>query len=180
MNPIDVKHLNVWAEFKSRFAPGHRILEVGTKRQHEHPTHARAEFPLTDYVLSDFESGLDVDVVADCHRLNEVFEPNSFDGFIARSVFEHLEKPWVAAASIYTILKPGAWFFIQTHQTFPLHGYPDDYFRFTGPGLKSLFDWGINLQSSYEFPCTITPPEGVVWNPAAPSYLNVYLVGQKP
>ena len=36
-------------------------------------------------------------------------------------------------------LKVGGLIYIQTHQSFPLHGYPHDYFRFSREALASLF-----------------------------------------
>ena len=51
-----------------------------------------------NYVGCDYQSGLDVDVVADAEQLSNSFETGSIDAVIARSVFEHIRKPWLGSA----------------------------------------------------------------------------------
>ena len=36
-------------------------------------------------------------------------------------------------------LKIGGWLFLNTVQTFPLHSFPNDYFRFSTEALSALF-----------------------------------------
>jgi|11_taG_2_1085331.scaffolds.fasta_scaffold00254_12 SAM-dependent methyltransferase len=120
-----------------------KILEVGVARSNPNVcTHHEALFTnVKSYVKTDFQDdGIDVDIVSDIHRLEDTFDTSSFDGVLARSVYEHVEKPWVASASINKVLKLGGLAHIDTHLTFPIHGYPNDYFRFTTDGLVSLFD----------------------------------------
>jgi 2-polyprenyl-3-methyl-5-hydroxy-6-metoxy-1,4-benzoquinol methylase len=45
-----------------------------------------------------------------------------FDALVAVAVFEHLERPWIAAKEVARVLKPGGFAYVSTHQTFPLHG----------------------------------------------------------
>ena len=46
----------------------------------------RALFPgAAEYIGTDFQAGLDVDVVADAHSLSEAFAPESFDAIISLS-----------------------------------------------------------------------------------------------
>lgn len=163
---------------------GLKVLELGTKRSNPNiPTHHRHWFDEPSlYVMSDLEEGLDVDVVVDAHQLTHQLEKGFFDAVVACSVFEHLRRPWDVAKEIIDVLTPGGAFFIQTHLVFPEHGYPDDYFRFTQEGLKSLFDQ-LPVQaliSSYDYACAIIPKDKeVVWNAQAPAYLNVNLSGKK-
>lgn len=160
------------------------VLELGTKRWFEKPTHHEAIFlPYQKYVKSDVEAGRDVDVVADAHNLTVQFGLETQKVIFASSVWEHLKNPWRAADQLLSVLKPGGIFFIQTHQTFPIHGFPNDYFRFSAEGLKSLFesdDTCSELIASYDYPCKIIPENKELdWNPAAESYLNVNLFGRK-
>jgi len=156
------------------------VLELGTRRWREDkPTHRAALIPeYKSYIMSDFMEGLDVDVIADAHELSKHFEPESFDLIWGFSLFEHLKKPWIAAQEICKILKPGGYFFFQTHHTFPIHGYPNDYFRYNTEGLESLFDWASELKSDYMYPCTIVTdePEKIV---RVPAYLNSNVGGKK-
>jgi hypothetical protein len=60
-----------------------------------------------------------------------------FDVIISCSTFEHLKYPAVAAHEVLKALKVGGVLFVQTHQSFPLHGYPFDYFRFSREALAA-------------------------------------------
>lgn len=163
------------AELESLGRP--EVLELGTLRWDEsNPTHHRDWAPhAARYVMSDIEEGLDVDVAADAHGLYP-FDAATFDAYIAISVYEHLRRPWVAAKSARRVLKEGGLLLVVTHQTFPIHGYPSDYFRFSDQALAGIFeDAGFEvIDAGYQYPCKIQPPKEVTrWNTAAESYLNV-------
>lgn len=153
------------------------ILELGTHRwQGDLPTHHLEWAPHgSTYVMSDVAEGPDVDVVADAHDLAP-FPDNAFDAVIAVSVWEHLARPWIAAQQVARVLRPGGIAYIATHQTFPLHGYPSDYWRFSSEGLTVLFeDAGLATDDvGYCYPCRIWPGADVTrWNPDAAAFLNV-------
>jgi SAM-dependent methyltransferase len=160
-----------------------KVIELGTKRwRTEHPTHHMGWFPgikRENFIMVDIEDGIDVDVVADAHKLSEKFAENSVDAIVACSVFEHLEKPWVVAKEFEKVLKKGGAFFIQTHQTFPLHAYPSDYFRFSDLALKSLFEWATNVETEMEFPCQVMS-ERCPSTQYAAAFLNSCITGVKP
>lgn len=172
--------------------PGSRVLEVGTKQAVEGTsTHRQQAFPSvarSDYVMCDVLPGADVDVVEDLHHLPADWT-GRFDAFLASAVFEHLERPWVAAKEVARILKPGGISLVVTHQCFPLHGYPSDFFRFSKEALSLIFaDAGLDVvDAAYNGRATITaPPEFVPpafhdrWNATWPSYLIVALFARKP
>jgi SAM-dependent methyltransferase len=77
-------------------------------------------------------------VTADLHVLPQDWA-RRFDALVAVAVFEHLERPWIAAKEVARVLKPAGWCYISTHQTFPLHGYPSDFFRFSKEALALIF-----------------------------------------
>ena len=160
------------------------ILELGTLRwEPDKPTHHQDWAPdASVYVMSDIAPGLDVDIVADAHDLKP-FAGNAFEAVIACSLLEHVARPWVAVQAMARVLTPGGVLFIDTHQSFPLHGYPDDYFRFSTQALSVLAeDAGLEVVAvEHLFPCTITPQVRVpVWNTAAEAYLNVQMYARKP
>lgn len=157
------------------------VLEIGTKRWTTgKSTHHKAAYPNAGVIVfGDVENGEDVDIVCDAHSLSKTFGENAFDVFWASSVWEHLERPWIAAKEVERILKPGGVFFIQTHQSFPLHGYPKDFFRFSQEALRVLFDWATDIHTTYDYPCKIKPPANVPWNDLAESFLNVSIYGKK-
>lgn len=165
-------------------APGPlRVLELGTLRwEVDRPTHHADWLPFgATHVKSDVAAGIDVDVVADAHDL-EPFATAEFDAVIAVSVWEHLARPWVAAKALARVLRPGGVAYVATHQTFPIHGYPSDYFRFSDEAMKVLFGPPLfaPLYAGYAYPCTITPPAEVTrWNRHAEAWLNVECVARR-
>ena len=168
------------------------VLEVGTRQSVPGvPTHLMAHFPMVspeNYARLDCEEGPDVDVVGDVHALPGEWS-DRFDAFVARAVWEHLKRPWVAATEVARVLKPGGRFLVVTHQCFPLHGYPSDYFRFSPEALRSLFeDAGLLVEGcDYKERCAIVPPPSFFpahqiegWNQAFPSFMLVGVCGSKP
>jgi hypothetical protein len=81
------------------------------------------------------------------------------------------------------ILKIGGRILIETHQTYPLHGYKYDYFRFSREALESIFSNKMNftkITSYFTNDCVIIPHDKVSdWNNVAESYLNVFYIGEK-
>lgn len=169
MNP-----LNEFREHVNNL-PSPKILELGTRKWGENSTHHRDLFPNSVYTMTDFIDGDDVDVVSDVHDLKE-FESGTFDAVFSASTFEHIQFPWVASVALLRVLKPGGVLFVQTHQTFPVHGYPSDYTRWTDVGLRSMFEWaGFDVvEAEMSEPCVIQRPEGYpVWDHTAPAYIAV-------
>lgn len=166
-----------------RQIPQPTVLELGTSRSiptrstlhNDWVPHAKT------YLGTDIESGPDVDIVADVHRLSQFVGKDQIDIIISCSSFEHFKYPHLAAHELMKTLKVGGLLFIQTHQTFHLHSYPFDYFRFSREALAGLFGtkMGFNvLATDYEFPSRIfsqREPNTAV----KPAYLNVRLFGTK-
>ncbi len=100
----------------------------------------------SEFLGTDIEAGADVDIVADLHRLSEVVGEERFDVILSASTFEHLKYPTVAAHELMKALKVGGLIYIQTHQSYPLHGYPHDYFRFSREALASLFGAEMGME----------------------------------
>ena len=167
------------------------VLEIGTLQAIPgRPTHHQSVFPWvprSDYVMADVQAGQDVDVVADLHGLPQEWA-GRFGAFVAMAVFEHLERPWIAAREVARVLAPGGLFLVGTHQCFPLHGFPQDFFRFSKEALSLIFaDAGLEiLEASYSERCKIVPPDSIVlphlvdsWNANYPSYVMVSALGRK-
>lgn len=159
------------------------ILELGTNRSIAfRSTKHEAWIPNAgEFVGSDIEAGIDVDIVADVHRLSEIVGPGRFDVVISCSTFEHFKYPHLAAHQILKTLKMGGLLFVQTHQTFPLHAYPFDYFRFSQEALAGLFGTNMGFRvmaTDYEFPARIFSirEPSTKWVKA---FLNVRLWGDK-
>src|ERR1700674_2466290 len=159
-----------------------RVLELGTLPSTPgRSTIRRGWAPHAEWIGSDFVAGPVGDIVADAHELSAVVGVDRFDAIVACSVFEHLQRPWIAAAEIAKTLKPDGRVYVQTHFAFPIHGYPQDYFRFTREALHTIFaDAGLEiLGTSYAFPARIESDE----EPRArdfPAFLNSNVMAQKP
>lgn len=160
-----------------------RVIELGTMRSQPDRSTVHRDWAAADadFVCSDFQDGLDVDVVADIHTLSQSFAVDSQDAIIACSVFEHVQRPWIGAAEIGRVLRPGGQVFVQTHFAFPIHGYPSDYWRYTREALETIFrDAGLGIVgSAYQFPVRLLAPE-LPPPELIEAYLNVCLVAEKP
>jgi hypothetical protein len=160
-----------------------RVLELGTKRSiASRSTRRDSWIPhASEYLGTDINSGVDVDIVADAHRLTETVGEEQFDVIISCSTFEHFKYPHRVAHEIMKALRIGGVVFIQTHQSFPLHAYPYDYFRFSREALAGLFGTQMGFQvraTDYYFPVRLYSPH----DPGAeshPAFLNVRLFGEK-
>lgn len=166
-----------WFKANIGSGPSYRVLEIGTKQWSNRPTHHREWFDDCHFLKTDIEDGVDVDIVSDAHHLSEMLGKNRFHAIVACSVFEHLIHPWIAAAEILEALRPGGIFFVQTHQTFPIHGYPNDYYRFTKEALLDLFAGASEKYADYEFKCKTISDTIKMENPE--QYLNVCIAGRK-
>ncbi len=160
-----------------------RVLEIGTKRSiidrqtmhNEWIPHAK------EYLGCDIENGIDVDIVCDVHKLSETLGVESFDAIITCSGFEHFKYPHLAAHEIMKVLNINGLLYIQTHQSFQIHAYPYDYFRFSKQALEGLFGakMGVEIiESSYDYPCSIVSSEDK-FGTLEEAYLNSCIVVKK-
>ncbi len=115
------------------------ILEIGSRAR---SGNVYRDFipPGVQYVGLDICNGPNVDVVGDAHELSRYWPEETFDAAYSIAVFEHLLMPWKVAIEVNKVLKPGAVVFIQSHQTFPLHEQPSDFWRFSDRAWHALFN----------------------------------------
>ncbi len=118
-------------------ARGDRILELGAGRE----TTTAPTVVRTDAFVFAAEH---LDAVADAHALP--FRDASFDFVFSLAVFEHLHSPWLAAAEIARVLRPGGRVFTLCAFLQQLHGYPDHYFNISESGLRRLFSDGFDIE----------------------------------
>ena len=187
---FNFKDLINWCDIisnKKKNGEKFRILEIGTKRsKNDNATHKKDYFQNIknlEYVMTDYQEGIDVDVVCDLHKTNGIFVDETFDLIISFSTFEHLKYPQLCAHNLMKMLKIGGRIIIETHQTFPLHGYKYDYFRFSREAIKAIFSKKMNfitITSYFTGDCVIIPHKEInVWNEVAESYLYIFYIGEK-
>ena len=118
------------------------VLEVGS-RDYGNTQDFRALFKGADYVGIDMQAGKGVDLVLD---LTDEFESldrrlggRRFGTIICMSVLEHCRDPFRMARNIEALLAEGGNLVIGAPFVWELHGFPDDYWRFTPSGIRVLF-----------------------------------------
>jgi hypothetical protein len=176
---------NLEAEFRARCAVmvEPTVLELGTRRSQEGRSTMHTDWVphAAEFLGTDMEPGVDVDIVADLHRLTEVTGTERFDVILTCSTFEHIRYPWLASQELMKALKVGGQLYLQTVQSFPLHGYPSDYYRFSREALASLFPAGMNFNvvaTNYDFPIRIHSRRDATLQ-HHPAFLNSTLWGEK-
>lgn len=105
-------------------------------------------FNKLQYFTLDIEqnSNKTISFVGDLNEKIDIIKSNSFDYILCTQVLEHIKRPHNAFSEFSRILKPGGKLFLTTHMSFDLHMEPNDFFRFTKYGLKSLGeDVGLKL-----------------------------------
>jgi len=122
-----------------REAPAGRLLEIGARAR---SGVSRREFAPEGWTYEglDILAGPNVDTVGDAHELSRIYPPASFDAVMSVSVFEHLLMPWKVVVELNRVLKPGAIGLLGSHQTWPLHDTPWDFWRFSDHAWRGLLN----------------------------------------
>jgi len=122
-----------------RELPPGRALELGARARSG--TTYREFIPAhLSYTGLDIMDGPNVDIIGDAHELPQELADGSFNLVFSIAVFEHLAMPWKAALSINRVLAEGGLVFVGTHQTFPVHEAPWDFWRYSDRAWYSLFN----------------------------------------
>jgi SAM-dependent methyltransferase len=120
----------------------HRILEIGSYNVNGsvRPIIEATMGPVT-YTGIDMREGPCVDLVLSAEQVAAHFGAEQFDAVICFEALEHI-KDWKAAISnMKTVLKSGGTLYLTTRSKgFPLHSYPDDYWRFEVADMKTIFN----------------------------------------
>jgi len=128
----------------------------------------RPYFPGMKYIGADVAQGTGVDVVLNLHHIDLPSE--SVGTAISCDTLEHVEYPRKALSELYRILKPEGVLIISSVMLYHIHAAPNDYWRFTPEGFKSLLsqfpssyvDWngkeenphtvvGVGMKADYSF-----------------------------
>jgi SAM-dependent methyltransferase len=118
--------------------PAASILDVGGRARSG--AARRDLFNVGRYTVLDVLADAGVDVVGDAHTLTAYFPPESFDGILSISVFEHLLMPWAVAVQMNQVLKPGGLALVFSHQALGMHDLPWDFWRFSENAWDGLFN----------------------------------------
>jgi hypothetical protein len=103
-----------------------------------------------DVVGVDMRPGPGVDRVVNLEHADNI---GMFDHVECMSVLEHCERPWKMSRNIERMMNPGATIYVTVPFNWRHHQYPDDYFRISAAGLRSLFsgiEWTMLLYATYQ------------------------------
>ena len=114
------------------------VYEFGAFRVpgQEHLPFVRDYFPGRRFVGCDMRSGPGVDEIQDLHALD--LPGGSVGTALLFDTIEHVREPWRALRELHRCLAPGGLLIMTSVWYFPIHAYPDDYWRFTASAFLAL------------------------------------------
>lgn len=130
---------NFFNSIKERQEPV-KILEIGSRARSGISNKDTLVPKDAEYIGIDILEGDGVDFVADAHDFSHKVQQNYFDYVFSLNTFEHLVMPWKVVIEINKVLKMNGIVMIFTHQTFPLHDEPWDFWRFSDTAWHGLFN----------------------------------------
>jgi SAM-dependent methyltransferase len=165
---------------------GGRLLQIGARTPRgvepmppRHLLHGRV-------IGLDIHPGRNVDLVGDAHGMSRFLRERSVDAVLSASVLEHLQAPWVLAAEINRILKPGGLVYHEVPGAWPAHAQPNDFWRISAEGLRVLFGPASGfevVEARDSGPAAIIPaPEwraGFLDMPTVPAFGMAEIVARK-
>ncbi|MBF0546130.1 MAG: methyltransferase domain-containing protein [Candidatus Riflebacteria bacterium] len=114
-------------------------------------------FPQKNFTGCDLIEGPGVDKILDLHEIDLPSE--SAGTVLCFDTLEHVEYPHQALKEIHRILRPDGIVVITSVMNFPIHDCPNDYWRFTPEGFKSLLKPFSNSLTGFQgketFPHTV-------------------------
>jgi SAM-dependent methyltransferase len=176
---------NLFDEFRTEVNRSRgKILELGSRQVVKGGQSKRSLFPDCSYIGFDYYSDSNTDVVGDAHELSKYFG-KEFDAVFSLAVFEHFAMPWVVAAEINKVLKPGGLTFHSTHFAFPVHERPWDFWRYTDQALRILFSPPLGfevIRCAYDTPARMhpdVPRDELMHLPLEPVWVGISVLARK-
>lgn len=144
-------HLNPFADLRGRAnTPGRFYIDQFLRRYAAESRghflefgdpHYRAVFApgvIERYDVLNIAPGPGVTIVGDIQGCPQIPD-NTYDVIVCTQVLEHVPNPFLAAAELTRILKPGGRLLLTVPAAYPYHAVPQDYWRFTRDSLQLLF-----------------------------------------
>jgi SAM-dependent methyltransferase len=125
-------------QFVQCFAPSGPVIEVGSRYApgYRRLCDFRPLFPGAQYIGCDIREGPGVDRIEDAEALT--FRDGSATTVLCFETLEHLRHPERAVAQMRRVMREDGLLALSVPFTFRLHGYPEDYWRFTPAGVRVL------------------------------------------
>ena len=114
------------------------IVEIGAFQVpgQEAISDLRPLFPEKTYIGCDMQPGTGVDRIENIHQLS--FRSGEVGTFLLSDTLEHVADPLRAMREIHRCLREDGLVIYTSVMNFPIHGYPNDYWRFTPEAFRSL------------------------------------------
>ena len=142
-------------------SPG-SMLEIGARARSGNSY--KDLFPTCQsYIGIDVLPGPGVDIVCDAHHMTSAIK-QKYDYVFSISVFEHLLMPWKVALEMNAVMHDGSYAYIQSHQAWPLHEEPWDFWRFSTNAWNGLFSKHTGFEVSevgYDLSASVVPRFGL-------------------
>lgn len=122
-----------------RTGPGGYLLHIGARTPRGMDAVPSRRLLQGRVIGLDIHPGHHVDLVGDAHGLSRFLRERSVDAVLSASVLEHLQAPWLLAAEINRVLKPGGLVYHEVPGAWPAHAQPNDFWRISAEGLRVLF-----------------------------------------
>lgn len=135
------------------------ICEIGALQVpgQEGYANLRSFFLGKHYIGCDLRAGVGVDRIENVESLS--MADSSVGTILMLSTLEHVENCYKAMEEGFRVLKKNGMVIMTSVMHFPIHSFPDDYWRFTPSGFKYLLKKFpikiIGTQGALEFPHTI-------------------------
>jgi SAM-dependent methyltransferase len=134
----DNPHALIDGFFAEVNATGGTVLEIGSRARSGNSFRDRFGAHVR-YIGADITAGENVDVVVDAHHLADAIG-GPVDYVFSVSTFEHFLMPWKVVLEINKVLRLGGKVLSHSHQSWPSHEEPWDYFRFSREAWGGLFN----------------------------------------
>lgn len=93
---------------------------------------------------------LDINKTSKTHLVSDAdklpFRPNSFDKVVSVNSFYYFKNPFNVVKSVHNILKKGGKLIMIAPFFYPIHDAPDDKYRFTEYGLRTLLENDFRIE----------------------------------
>jgi SAM-dependent methyltransferase len=117
------------------------VLEIGARREVEGAWWADIRGQLGDgleWTGLDMQPGFGVDVVCNAEEMH--WPDHSFSTVVCCEVLEHAKHPRTLLRECRRVLARDGCILVSVPFSFPVHNYPEDYWRFTPRGLELMLE----------------------------------------
>lgn len=126
-----------------------KVLEIGAynleQSAEKYFMQPKFEYNNLDISQSNIPNTIIADIT-DCKGIPD----QTFDIVFCSDVFEHINRPWLAANEICRILKPNGYALVFTVWSWRYHPLPIDYWRYSPECLEFLFSGLKRLEADFD------------------------------